>query len=146
VKETLPNRRYGTTYSAKILATQPVRVYVRVNDHASRIVEVFIDVELREGSPLVETARALARMTSRALRAGADVSKIVGDLVGTTGGPSGQVLDVEGIDYTTSIPDLVGQVLRLADERIKAAAYFKAENERIKAAKEAAAFLTKVPA
>ena len=112
----LPSLRYGTTFSTTIAGSngEPIHVHVRVNEHRGRIVELFVDVDLREGSAIVEMAKAVGKLTSHALRAGADVESLINDLIGTGVGPAGDVRGCDGITHALSVADLVGQVLQVA--------------------------------
>lgn len=113
----LPGQRRGLRYSPRIgggPSEGGVRVYVSTSVVEGKIAEVFVDVQLSQGTTLVELGHVLARLVTRALRAGADLVDIIEDLRGTTGGPEGLVWDCEGVDHAGSLPDLVGQVLELA--------------------------------
>lgn len=113
----MPTLRRGVVADARIGGgdlTGGVRVRVTVNSLADAPVEVFVDVDHREGSHLREQGHAFARLASRCLRAGWSVADIVADMRGVTGGPEGSVHGCEGVAYATSLPDLVAQVLELA--------------------------------
>lgn len=113
----LPHLRHGVAVEARIGGSADsggVLVRVGVNSLDGAPVEVFVDVDNREGSHLREQGHAYARLASRALRGGADVADVVDDMRGVTGGPEGEVWGCEGVARATSLPDLVGQVLALA--------------------------------
>jgi len=104
----LPAHRRGITYSPKLAGT---RVYITINPEAPAApLEVWIDVEHREGSVLVGIGHALARVASLALQAGTPPAQIVKAWRGVTGQP-GAVEDCDGIESAESLPDLVAQVL-----------------------------------
>lgn len=109
----LPMLRRGVIYSPRIEST---RVYVTVNRHEDAIVEVFIDVAHVEGSVRHEEGRMLAKMLSHALRAGASIDDMIGDMIGRIGGPEGDVYDMTGVIRATSLADLVAQVLTVAKD------------------------------
>lgn len=131
----LPKKRFGTRHGPKL---NGFRVYVQVNwikdptfslgnllghamSHVSlspraaskRIVEVFVDVDLSEGTHLVEQGHLIGRLVSHALRGGARLDDIIGDLRSTAGGPEGIVEDgPNGVTEANSLADLVGQILQ----------------------------------
>lgn len=109
----LPAHRRGITYSPRLAGT---RVYITINpatqppDLPAPPLELFVDVEHKEGSVLVGIGHALARGASLALQAGTPPAQLVRAWRGITGQP-GAVEDCEGIESAESLPDLVAQVL-----------------------------------
>ena len=132
----LPKKRLGTRYGPKFCG---FRVYVTINrttestfdvgsllavqgptpllldvgrNAFNRIVEVFVDVDLAEGTTLVEHGHLIGKLVSHALRAGAKLDDIIGDLCTTVGDPKGTVEDgPDGVTEAKSLADLVGQML-----------------------------------
>ena len=107
-KRALKGMRRGVTYSPKLGQT---RIYVTVNPELpSPPLEIWIDVEHKEGSILVGIGHALARSASLALQAGTPVKDIVKAWLDTEGQP-GPVFDCDGVTEAKSLPDLVAQIL-----------------------------------
>lgn len=112
-----PTHRRSLRYSPRIgggTEAGGTRAYVSVDVVEGSIVAVWVDVEHRQGTTLVEDGHVLARLASRALQAGAELGDVVDDLRGTAGGPGGVVHDCEGVEGASSLADLVGRVLEQA--------------------------------
>jgi hypothetical protein len=106
----LPKKRFGNRHG---LLFCNFRVYVQVNRHDDQLVEVFVDVDLAEGTTLVEHGHLIGRLVSHALRGGASVTDIIGDLIVTIGDPKGAVTEgPPGITQAVSLANLVGQVMQ----------------------------------
>jgi len=101
--------RRSSIRSARLGATS---IDVSVSRSSGKIVELFLDVNHREGAPLVGFGHALARLGSLALQHGTPTSEVIRALAGTTGGAA-EVTEVEGVERAESIPDLVAQLLEL---------------------------------
>lgn len=117
VPRVLPTKRATMTYAPKIVGPDGEhRVHVAVSRvrPGGEVVEVWVDVVHKEGAPLRGFAHALARASSHALQYGTPLAVIVRSLLGTDGGPAGDVIDCDGVTRASSIPDLVGQVFALA--------------------------------
>lgn len=95
---------------APVLGEQ--RVHVTVDIEAGKPVGVWLD-QNKVGSYGRETHHALARVASLALGAGVAVDLVADALLGTEGGPCGDVTDCDGITTATSVADLVGQIFML---------------------------------
>jgi len=81
-------------------------LYVTVNEHKERPVEVFATVG-KSGQSIAAKTEAVGRLVSLLLRHGVDVKEIIGQLKGIAGdsplaGPDGVIL---------SVPDAVAKVL-----------------------------------
>lgn len=108
---TLPFRRWSQLVTAEL---GPHSLTVSTSMVGDRVVEVFIDLDHREGAPLVGFCHALARLVSLALQAGTPLADIVRALRGVAGMP-GRVVGLDGVEEAQSIPDLVSHVLERAE-------------------------------
>jgi len=104
---TLPTRRESFTQSARLGSTS---LDVSVSRVEGRVVEVFVDVNHKEGAPLVGIGHAIARLASLALQAGTPIEAVIRALAGTGGG-AGEVQGVDGVERAESLFDLVAKLL-----------------------------------
>ncbi len=91
-------------------------VHVTLSSVGGVPMEVFVDLDYREGSPVRELLRALSILASRALQAGVPLEAILKDWKRINGQP-GPVSDGGGVEYAQSVPDLAARLLeRMAAE------------------------------
>lgn len=108
----LPAKRWSHLVTAEL---GPHSITVSTSMIGGRVVEVFIDLDHREGAPLVGFCHALARLVSLALQAGTPIADVVRALRGVAGMP-GPVVGLEGVGEAQSIPDLVSHILERAEQ------------------------------
>jgi hypothetical protein len=109
----LPSLRRSVTYAPK-LGAHRVHVTVGRVTESGAIVEMWIHLH-KTRAPLRGFGHALARLASLALQNGVPLATVVRALVGTDGGPRGNVADApDGVTSAESVPDLVGQILDAA--------------------------------
>lgn len=109
-REKLPKKRRSTNYKGRVGENN---VFITIGEYPDgRPGEVFIDIA-REGESLRSFAAILARFITKCLQFGISVEEVCDTLIGTKFPPSGLYESpIDGITEATSIPDLVGKLLR----------------------------------
>ena len=106
----LPARRNHVTQKLKIAGQRTL--YLSLHDHAQPA-EIFLRVKGADcSSELVGLYDVMARLMSLALQYGAPLEKVGALLAGAQFAPCGPVSGHAHLKFCTSVPDLIGRVIR----------------------------------